>query len=87
VVSQGNSGHSKQYFTPFVWAQLHMAQNLFSLAMHPTLPFGQVPFRILGHFSHAIPQTPTFMLIRHAVVCWGLVKDFLFGFLSLVFFF
>jgi hypothetical protein len=48
--------------------------------MHPMLPFGQVPFCILGHFSHAIPQTPTFMLIRHVVVCWGLVKDFLFGF-------
>jgi hypothetical protein len=58
VVSQGNSAHSKQSLTPFVKAQLHIWQNLFSLATQPVVPFGQLPFCILGHFSHAIPQTP-----------------------------
>jgi hypothetical protein len=29
VVSQGNSGQSKHSFTPFVCAQVAMAQNLF----------------------------------------------------------
>jgi hypothetical protein len=60
VVSQGNSGHSKQSLTPLVYAQLHIWQNLFSRATQPTSPLGHVPFCILGHFSHAIPQTPTF---------------------------
>jgi hypothetical protein len=63
VVSQGNSLHSKQSFTPFMWAQLQIWQNLFSLAMQPTSPLGHVPLCILGHFSHAIPQTPIFILI------------------------
>jgi hypothetical protein len=62
VVSHGNSKHSKQSFTPFVNAQLQIWQNLFSLAIQPASPFGQLPFRILGHFSHAIPQTPIFIL-------------------------
>ncbi len=31
--------------------------------MHPAEPLGQVPLVILGHFSHAIPQTPTFILM------------------------
>jgi hypothetical protein len=37
---------------------LQIWQNLFSLATQPTLPLGQVPLIIFGHFSHAIPQTP-----------------------------
>jgi hypothetical protein len=63
VVSQGNSLQSKQNFTPLVWAQLQIWQNLFSLATQPTVPFGQVPFCIFGHFSQAIPQTPIRMYI------------------------
>jgi hypothetical protein len=55
--------HSKQSLTPFWWAQLQIWQNLFSLATQPTAPLGQVPLVILGHFSHAIPQTPTFTFI------------------------
>jgi hypothetical protein len=62
VVSHGNSLHSKQSFTPLVYAQLQILQNLFSLATQPTLPFGHVPLCILGHFSHAIPQTPILIL-------------------------
>jgi hypothetical protein len=69
VVSQGNSLHSKQNLTLFVWAQLHILQNLFSLAKQPTLPFGHVPFCILGHFSQAIPQTPIFMLGQCRCLC------------------
>jgi hypothetical protein len=57
VVSQGNSGHSKQSFTPLV-AQLQIWQNLFARATQPTAPFGHVCFCIFGHFSQAIPQTP-----------------------------
>jgi hypothetical protein len=60
VVSQGNSLQSKQNLTPLVYAQLHMAQNLFSLATQPLGPAGQMLFCILGHFSQAIPQTPAF---------------------------
>jgi hypothetical protein len=63
VVSHGNSVHSKQSLTPFWWAQLQIWQNLFSFATQPTAPLGQVPLVILGHFSHAIPQTPTFKFI------------------------
>jgi len=63
VVSQGNSVHSKQSFTPLVYAQLQILQNLFSLATQPTFPFGQFPLCIFGHFSHAIPQTPILILI------------------------
>jgi hypothetical protein len=59
VVSHGNSPHSKHSFTPLLNAQVQMAQNLFSRATHPAAPFGQFPAVILGHFSHAIPQTPT----------------------------
>jgi len=61
VVSHGNSLHSKHILTPFVKAQLHIWQNLFSLATQPAGPAGQVPFCIFGHFSQAIPQTPIFM--------------------------
>jgi hypothetical protein len=63
VVSQGNSLHSKQSFTLFVYAQLQILQNLFSRATQPTDPFGQAPLCILGHFSQAIPQTPILILI------------------------
>jgi hypothetical protein len=43
-----------------------MAQNGFSLGMHPLVPLGQVSFTILGHFSQAIPQTPIFIrLLLH----------------------
>jgi hypothetical protein len=68
VVSQGNSLHSKQCWTPFWWAQLQIAQNLFSRATQPTAPLGQVPLVILGHFSQAIPQTPTFIFPSIPVV-------------------
>jgi hypothetical protein len=61
VVSHGNSLHSKQNATPFLWAQLQIAQNLFSRATQPSGPAGHMFFCILGHFSHAIPQTPTFI--------------------------
>jgi hypothetical protein len=60
VVSQGKSLQSKQNCMPLVYAQLQIWQNLFSLATQPTGPLGQVPLVILGHFSHAIPHTPTF---------------------------
>jgi hypothetical protein len=60
VFSQGNSAHSKHSFTPLPKAQLQILQNLFSLGTHPIDPFGQLPFCIFGHFSHAIPQTPIF---------------------------
>jgi hypothetical protein len=61
VVSQGNSLQSKQNLMPLVYAQLHIAQNLFSRATHPLGPAGQMLFCILGHFSQAIPHTPTFI--------------------------
>jgi hypothetical protein len=41
---------------------LQILQNLFSLATQPATPFGQAPFCILGHFSQAIPHTPTRIL-------------------------
>jgi hypothetical protein len=63
VVSQGNSLHSKHTVTPLVWAQLQIWQNLFSRGVQPLGPAGQAPFCILGHFSHAIPQTPIFISI------------------------
>ena len=58
VISQGNSGHSKQSFKPLVKAQLQIWQNLFARAIQPITPFGHVCFCIFGHFSQAIPQTP-----------------------------
>jgi hypothetical protein len=47
--------------TPFVKAQLHIWQNLFTLAVQPSGPAGQIFFCIFGHFSQAIPQTPIFI--------------------------
>lgn len=61
VVSQGKLVHSKHNLTPLLCAQLQIWQNLFSRAKQPAFPFGHVPLIILGHFSHAIPQTPTFI--------------------------
>jgi len=55
--------HSKHNFTPLRCAQLHIWQNLFSLATQPVVPFGHVLFCIFGHFSQAIPQTPIRMFI------------------------
>jgi len=45
---------------------------MFSLATQPTLPFGHVPLCILGHFSQAIPQTPTF-IFRHSACDFSIV--------------
>jgi hypothetical protein len=67
VVSHGKSLHSKQGFIPLMWAQLHILQNLFSLATHPTLPLGHKPLCIRGHFSQAIPQTPI-LIFNHSLV-------------------
>jgi hypothetical protein len=61
VVSHGKSLHSKHSLTPLLKAQLQIWHILFSLATQPTVPLGQVPFCIRGHFSQAIPQTPIFM--------------------------
>jgi hypothetical protein len=68
VISQGNSPHSKHTATPFLLAQLQIAQNLFSLATQPFGPAGQLPFCIFGHFSHAIPQTPIFISLSTLMV-------------------
>ena len=35
-----------------------MAQKSFLIGMHPFFPCGHLFWTILGHFSHAIPQTP-----------------------------
>jgi len=61
-VLQGDSEHSKHSFTPFTCAYVAMAQNLFGWGVHPSFQCGHVPLTILGHISHAIPQTPTFTI-------------------------
>jgi len=76
VVSHGNSLHSKHNLTPLVYAQLQIWQNLFSLATQPAGPAGQMFFCIFGHFSHAIPQTPIFIVVtKLKILHWGLINN------------
>jgi hypothetical protein len=78
LTSQGKSAHSKQRLTPFLNAQEDTAQKGFSFGVQPVLPLGHVPLTILGHFSHAIPQTPIFIaLLLNSCLNYNILNIFI----------
>lgn len=51
----------KAQVTPFLKAQLAVAQNLFSFEAQQTSPLGHLPVTIREHFSQANPQNQYFV--------------------------